>query len=130
VGGDSTPGLATGAFLLLVGVWVVSRTIVHDSQGKNLVDRIIEYASGGAGGGSGKGGGVLDKGVNVGPVHIPSPLDELNPLNKLDPTKQVRPPIQPSGKGVTVHPFPIGPVDPSIRIPLPFKVPNPADLLP
>jgi hypothetical protein len=43
---DAT-GLTTGAFLLLVGVWVVSRTIVHDNNGKNLVDRIVEYASGG-----------------------------------------------------------------------------------
>jgi hypothetical protein len=40
------PGLATGLLLALVGAWIVSRTVVHDAQGQNLVDRIVAYATG------------------------------------------------------------------------------------
>jgi hypothetical protein len=45
---DDGPGLATGALLVLIGAWVVSRTLVHDAQGKNLVDRIVAYSKGGS----------------------------------------------------------------------------------
>src|SRR2546423_13259302 len=44
----SYTGLATGALLLLVGIGVISRTVVHDDQGLTLIDRIIGYAGGGS----------------------------------------------------------------------------------
>lgn len=37
-------GLATGLLLFVVGVFALLRTIVHDSNGRNLVDRIVELA--------------------------------------------------------------------------------------
>jgi hypothetical protein len=34
-------GIATGALLILVGVFLVSRTLAHDDHGYNLVDRLL-----------------------------------------------------------------------------------------
>ena len=31
----------TGALLILVGLWIVLRTVRSDAQGKTLVDRIL-----------------------------------------------------------------------------------------
>ncbi len=33
--------MATGLLLVLLGVFVVLRTVTHDNQHKNLVDRIL-----------------------------------------------------------------------------------------
>lgn len=33
--------MATGIVLLLIGVWLLSRTFVRDDDGRNLVDRIL-----------------------------------------------------------------------------------------
>lgn len=38
------PGLATGLLLALVGAFVLLRTVVQDSGGQNLVDRIVAMA--------------------------------------------------------------------------------------
>jgi hypothetical protein len=34
-------GLATAALLVIVGIWLIARTVTHDDQGHNLVDRIL-----------------------------------------------------------------------------------------
>jgi hypothetical protein len=98
---DQTTGLAAGVLLAIVGSWVVARTIIHDASGKNLVDRLLAIAGGGAsskpltstnlvnvgpvhvGPGGIKAGPVKvgpTSGINVGPVHIPSPLPHLPSL--------------------------------------------------
>ena len=33
--------MATGFLLLLLGAWLLLRTVTHDSAGKNLVDRVL-----------------------------------------------------------------------------------------
>jgi uncharacterized membrane protein len=39
----STDSLATGVLLIALGVWLIFRTVTHDSQGHNLVDRILAF---------------------------------------------------------------------------------------
>jgi hypothetical protein len=39
-------GLSTGLLLFVVGVFVLLRTVVKDSEGRNLVDRIVDVAKG------------------------------------------------------------------------------------
>jgi hypothetical protein len=34
-------GLATAALLVILGVWLIARTVTHDDHGHNLVDRIL-----------------------------------------------------------------------------------------
>lgn len=34
-------GIATGVLVAAIGVWLVMRTITHDDQGNNLVDRLF-----------------------------------------------------------------------------------------
>lgn len=34
--------MAVGIILLLLGIWLVARTVTHDDQHKNLVDRILD----------------------------------------------------------------------------------------
>lgn len=93
----SDGGLAAGALLVVLGVFVVARTVVHDDQGQNLVDRLLAIAGGGGKGGKdgkgGKGSGVPGPAVhihNIGGVPVPfvvvpgiSPVDpfDLNPLD-------------------------------------------------
>lgn len=38
--------MATGVTLLLIGVFLISRTATHDANGKNLVDRILGLDTG------------------------------------------------------------------------------------
>jgi hypothetical protein len=35
-------GLATAVLLVAVGLWLIARTVTHDDQGHNLVDRILQ----------------------------------------------------------------------------------------
>ena len=99
---DSDTGLATGALLLLVGVWVVSRTVVHDSSGHNLIDRIVAYASGNPAGGK-SGGKSPGVGLNT------------NPLS-------VHPPVDVGGGGLTITPNVLG-VGPDFTVPIPDLIP-------
>jgi hypothetical protein len=34
-------GIATGVVLAIIGIWLILRTVVHDDQGQNLVDKIL-----------------------------------------------------------------------------------------
>jgi hypothetical protein len=34
-------GWATALLLVVVGLWLILRTVTHDDQGHNLVDRIL-----------------------------------------------------------------------------------------
>jgi hypothetical protein len=100
---DTNPGLATGILLVLVGVWVVSRTLVHDAQGFNLVDRIIALAGGGTPGKPkaknvpGLIGQTTAHGI-IGPVNPLDPGALLGPLNPFGPAGQ---PAIPAPKGKT-----------------------------
>lgn len=39
--------LAGGLLLIVIGVFVVARTVIHDASGQNLVDRLLSIAGGG-----------------------------------------------------------------------------------
>src|SRR3954454_3532668 len=101
---DTNPGLATGILLVLVGVWVVSRTLVHDAQGFNLVDRIIALAGGGTPG-KPKAKNVADLAgktaasvfANPLPPIITGKLPSLGPLDPFGPAGQIVPDPQPGG---------------------------------
>jgi hypothetical protein len=35
-------GLATAVVLIVLGLWLIARTVTHDDHGTNLVDRILQ----------------------------------------------------------------------------------------
>jgi hypothetical protein len=82
--GDQNPGLATGVLLVILGVWVVSRTLIHDRQGHNLVDRIVGYSSKASASSTGN---LIAQGLI--PSAYPVPLPGLTgPLSPLGPAGQ------------------------------------------
>ena len=103
---DQGGGVAGGLLLIVIGVFVVARTVIHDASGQNLVDRLLSIAGGGkssSGAGSSststpvgvstQGVGVTVKHigpvpdiqvhaphVTVGGIKIPNPFDAINGL--------------------------------------------------
>jgi ABC-type nickel/cobalt efflux system permease component RcnA len=37
----SSDALASGVLLIALGLWLILRTVTHDDQGHNLVDRVL-----------------------------------------------------------------------------------------
>ena len=112
---DDQSGLATGALLLILGVWIMLRTFVHDANGKNLVDRLVELGKGSSSSSGGSGPRNLVSLPGQGPhgFGITGPTGQPFPvaINKHD---------------ITISPD--GSLSPAARIPIkhigPFPIPD------
>jgi hypothetical protein len=74
-------GLAGGALLVILGVFVMARTVIHDDAGDNLVDRLLAVAGGGGGSSTTTQLGPLPvpkAGHRVGPIYNPGTIKDLS----------------------------------------------------